>query len=131
MIIPLLDKLPEEAKPLKEDQYHITLLQQYWAKQVTEWSKRCQHLLPESPTRILSKRVFAIERPGRKSWISLVVNQDEWHCYLNAICAHFGIPQNCEPRRVYHVSLANLEGNPFKSVGDINISDFSTAEVIP
>ena len=50
-----------------------------------------------------------------------VRNQSEWQNYLNDLADYLEIPH---VKRYFHVSYANNQnGNPYKSAGDINITD--------
>ena len=50
-----------------------------------------------------------------------VKNQSEWQNYLNDLADYLEIPH---VKRYFHVSYSNNQGgNPYKSAGDINISD--------
>ena len=50
----------------------------------------------------------------------IVVNQNEMQAYLNMITDKLGIPR---VERYFHISVANLTGNPADSIGDINKGD--------
>ena len=137
----LLTQLPEEAKPLPDDKYHVTLMHQYFAAALREQLKvtpkedytLCWQAHPDAqneygdPEAILGERIYRIDRPAQKrsSWIVLCKNQRELGRYVNRVCYKYGLPPNPEPYRVYHVSLANLSGNPFHSVGDVDVSDLA------
>ena len=52
----------------------------------------------------------------RRSWSVELVNQDVMHGYINEVMTMIGGQPNPEPDRVFHISLANLTGNPGDSV---------------
>lgn len=58
-----------------------------------------------------------MEREGKKSLFVLVNEQDALKAYMDNLGPSLGIELQIEPNRVYHVSLANLTGNPMDSVG--------------
>jgi len=74
--------------------------------------------LPPTPPVILGneweERVD--EELGRKSWVAWVENQDELRNYVNQVMGIVGGPPDPEPDRRFHISLANLTGNPGDSV---------------
>lgn len=159
----LLGQLPEEAKPLPPEKFHVTLLHQLWGAELRRAiiSQLCneeglsddgelpspkgdvmlwpnydglcvafngrQSALPKPPPLLLGERVFKVERPHlkRASWIVLCQQQEDFRHYVNKVLLQFGLSPDPEPRRVYHVSLANLKGDPFMSVGDVSVSDLA------
>jgi len=109
--------LPEEAKRLNSDDLHLTLVHQSILKPFEEQLKKIE--LPEPPGIELSLDAQVIERksPGKKSWAVKVDNQEEMREYVKNIMEMLGSPNtNPEPERVFHISLANLSGNPHDSV---------------
>ena len=116
----LIDTLPPEAVPLGDKRLHVTLAHQSVLK---PFKKQLQAMtttgeLPPAPPVILSneweERVD--EELGRKSWVAWVENQDELRNYVNQIMELVGGPPDPEPARRFHISLANLTGNPGDSV---------------
>ena len=66
-------------------------------------------LLPEVEERV-------DEALGRKSWVAWLGNQDEMKDDINQIMEMVVGPPDPEPSRRFHISLANLTGNPGDSV---------------
>jgi len=116
----LINTLPPEAVPLGDDRLHITLAHQSvlkpFRKQLKALAKTGE--LPASPPIILGneweERVD--EELGRKSWVVWVQNQDELRNYVNQVMELVGGSSDPEPDRRFHISLANLTGNPGDSV---------------
>ena len=116
----LIETLPSEAIPLGDDRLHVTLAHQSvlkpFKKQLKAMAKAGE--LPPAPPVILSndweERVD--EELGRKSWVAWAENQDELRNYVNQIMELVGGPADPEPERRFHISLANLTGNPGDSV---------------
>ena len=65
-------------------------------------------------------RLGVAEREDNKTAFLIVVNQDEMQAYLDMITDKLGIPR---VERYFHISVANLTGNPADSIGDINKGD--------
>ena len=116
----LIGTLPPEAVPLGDDRLHVTLAHQSvlkpFKKQLKAMAKAGE--LPPAPPVILSndweERVD--EELGRKSWVAWAENQDELRDYVNQIMELVGGSPDPEPERKFHISLANLTGNPGDSV---------------
>ena len=70
-----------------------------------------------------------VSRPdGRITLAVPITNQSEFTQYVNTLCKIAGI-NNPDPNRFFHISVANNQGgDPFKSIGDINVNDFSAKE---
>jgi hypothetical protein len=115
-----LKDLPPEAKPLADDKMHITLMHQSFANDLPHDAK-----FPEHPAILLGEKIFMIKRDKRTSWIVLLAIQGEWRRYVKKVCYENGLSPDPEPYRVYHVSIANLTGSPFDSVGDVDVSDLA------
>jgi len=116
----LIETLPEEAVPLGDDRLHITLAHQSvlkpFRKQLKALAKAGE--LPPAPPIVLGNKweERVNEELGRKSWVVWVENQEELRSYVNQIMELVGGPSNPEPQRRFHISLANLTGNPGDSV---------------
>jgi len=116
----LLQQLPPEAVPLPEDKFHVTLAHQsvlkLYRKQLKQLSK--SGMLPPPPPVILENNVEERidEALGRKSWAVWVENQNDMRNYVNQVMSLVGGPPNPEPDRRFHISIANLTGNPGDSV---------------
>ena len=117
----LLQQLPPEAVPLPEDKLHVTLAHQGvlkpYRKQLKQLSK--EGMLPPPPPAILDVNVEerADEELGRKSWVVWVRNQADLKAYVQDVIQLVGGPPgDPEPSRHFHISIANLTGNPGDSV---------------
>jgi hypothetical protein len=107
--------LPEEAIRISPEDLHVTLLHQSILKPFKEKLKQLE--LPDAPAIILGDEVWERSSMGKKSWAVRLQNQDEMKDYVQHIMELFGSQNNNpEPERVFHVSLANLTGNPKDSV---------------
>jgi len=107
--------LPEEAIRLDKDDIHVTLIHQSilkpFQKQIKEMS------FPDPPPVVLEDDVWERQDMGKMSWAVRLSNQDEMRDYVTQIMELLGSQNtNPEPERVFHVSLANLTGNPHDSV---------------
>ena len=107
--------LPEEAIRLDKDDIHVTLIHQSilkpFRKQIKEMS------FPDPPPVVLEDDVWERQDMGKMSWAVRLSNQDEMRDYVTQIMELLGSQNtNPEPERVFHVSLANLTGNPHDSV---------------
>ena len=117
----LLQQLPPEAVPLPEDKFHVTLVHQSvlkpYKKQLKQLSK--EGMFPSPPAAILDANIEerTDEELDRKSWVVWVRNQAELKAYVqNVIQVVGGPPGDPEPSRRFHISIANLTGNPGDSV---------------
>ena len=107
--------LPEEAIRLGEKDLHVTLIHQSVLKPFRNQIKNME--LPSPPPVILEDDVWNRESMGKKSWAVRLKNQEEMREYVKNIMGLLGSQNtNPEPERVFHVSLANLTGNPHDSV---------------
>lgn len=107
--------LPEEAVRLKKSDLHVTLIHQSILNAFKDQMKSAD--LPEPPEIILDDEVFVRTSPGKKSWAVRLQNQEEMKKYVEEVMRLLGSNNtNPEPERVFHVSLANLTGNPHDSV---------------
>jgi len=113
-------ELPSEAVPLPEDKWHVTLAHQSvlkpYKKQLKAMGKAGE--IPSGPQPALIHEIEerADDELGRKSWVVWLENQDEMKGYVNQIMEMVGGPMDPEPGRRFHISLANLTGNPGDSV---------------
>ena len=120
----LLSTLPLDAVPLPADKWHVTLVHQGILKPYRKELKKLDKagMLPPPPRVIIEP--FISHRVGiapgsdmaRKSWVVWVENQGELATYVNQVMDLVGGPHNPEPLRVFHISVANLTGNPGDSV---------------
>jgi hypothetical protein len=112
----IMQTLPPEAVPLPDERLHVTLAHQSVLKPFRKQLKTME--LPEPPEAILATdwEEKVDEELGRKSWFVELVNQDDMRAYINHIMELVGGALDPEPNRRFHVSLANLTGNPGDSV---------------
>ena len=118
---PLIANLPTDAKPLGDDKLHVTLIHQSILKPYKKILKQMnkEGMLPQPPPVFLDPKVKERSDPtlGRRSWVAWVDNQEELKKYVKDFMAMLGAPkEDPEPKRVFHISLANLTGNPGDSV---------------
>ena len=72
---------------------------------------------PQPPDIVLGDKIYEKTTPEKKSWAVDLVNQDEMRNYVKQVMETLGSDNlNPEPERVFHISLANLTGNPHDSV---------------
>lgn len=121
-VVELQKGLPEEAVPLSEKDLHVTLIHQSILKPFKKVAKKLS--LPVPPNVDLKSEIHRIDRTDRTSWIVLVENQKAMQDYVNSIMVSIGGDPDPEDR-VFHVTLANLTGNPFQSVGDVKQRDIT------
>lgn len=115
-------ELPPEAIRLKRKYLHVTLIHQSILKpfraELKNRSKDYWSIF--APANIVfadGVKVRVDEELGRKSWVLWLKNQDEIIEYTKTIMDNLtGEGFNPEPERRYHVSIANLTGNPGDSV---------------
>jgi hypothetical protein len=101
--------------PLSEDELHITLIHQKILEPYSEALKQLR-LPPLDKPIILKEPPEKLTAPGKESWVAWVENQEVLKDYVNQVMELIGAPPNPEPGRVFHMSLANLTGNPRDSV---------------
>lgn len=108
----VLEKFPD-LKPLSPDKLHVTMLHQKFAKPLAKLT------LPPLAANLTfdPKQVYLIEREGKKSVFVVVNEQEALKQYMAHLGPSLGIELITEPGRVFHVTLANLTGNPADSVG--------------
>ena len=107
--------LPEEAVRLPAEDLHVTLIHQSILKPFRKQIKNMK--LPDPPPIILDHKIFERRAPGKKSWAVKLKNQNEMRDYVSQIMELLGSQTlDPEPDRRFHVSLANLTGDPQDSV---------------
>ena len=79
-----------------------------------------QYPFPDQQHLGVAVREFNSGLVGNMTAFLIVVNQDEMQAYLDMITDKLGIPR---VERYFHISVANLTGNPADSIGDINKGD--------
>ena len=122
--VPPWSDIPMQVIPLPSDRFHVTLAHQSvlkpFKKQLKAMDKAGQ--LPPAPIIELDPNWEERTDPTtqRRSYVAWVVNQAAVGTYLNSIMELVGGPMNVweteMPPRRFHVSLANLTGNPGDSV---------------
>jgi hypothetical protein len=108
--------VPQEAAVVSE--LHITLAK--LSKESRKLFKELKEPIPDAPEVNFEEAVCTVERPGKKAWVRFV--DEAGQKILRDYVLSFGIPDLDEYDRTlrpYHVSLANLTGSKFDSVGDI------------
>ena len=129
-----LNKLPEKvelpwetgatASPqaLEPKNFHVTLIHQSVLKPYKKLLKQiaADNEFPEPPVVELDQsnppKMKVAEDLQRMSWVVNVANQQKMRDYVNLIMKMIGGPLDPEPNRVFHISIANLTGNPGDSV---------------
>ena len=107
--------LPERASRLDSEDLHVTLIHQSILKPFRTELKNLE--LPTAPPIILDDKIFERTSPGKRSWAVKLKNQDQMREYVKKIMELLGSSNtNPEPERRFHVSLANLTGEPKDSV---------------
>ena len=107
--------LPEEATHISKEDLHVTLVHQSILKPFEDKIKEIE--LPTPPPVILEDDVWERTSPGKKSWAVRLSNQKEMKEYVSQVMDLLGSQNNNpEPERIFHVSIANLTGNPRDSV---------------
>jgi len=109
------DTLPEYGVPLEEKDLHVTLIHQSILKPFKKQLKEID--FPPPPSIEIEPRVFQRKSPGKESWATRLLNQDEMRDYVRQVMELLG-SQNTdpEPERVFHITIGNLTGNPHDSV---------------
>lgn len=108
----VLERFPD-LKPLPQDKLHVTMLHQKLAKPLAKLN------MPPLQTELSfnPENIYVVEREGRKSVFVVANEQDALRSYMDNLGPSLGVELQTEPSRVFHVTLANLTGNPADSVG--------------
>ena len=114
----LIVELPQRAVVLPVDKWHVTLIHQSILKPYRKEFKLLEkgQLLPAPPSISIVPSLDRRVSEGKESWVVWVKNQDELKSYVNKVMEIVGGQINPEPTRVFHISVANLTGNPGDSV---------------
>ncbi len=116
----LSHKLPDDAKMLKDEKMHVTLINQHILKPYRPEIKQLfkNNKFPQFSSQI-SLEDDIIEKTnddlGRKSWRLNVKNQQELQDYVDSVMEMLGGDPHPEDR-TFHVTVANLTGNSSDSV---------------
>ena len=114
-ILDMQSVLPDDAILLGEEDLHVTLIHQSILKPFRKQIK--DMTFPPPPPIVLEDDIWERQSLDKKSWAVRLVNQEEMREYVKNIMEMLGSKNtNPEPERVFHVSLANLTGNPHDSV---------------
>lgn len=106
-----------EAVNIPEEHIHVTAIHQSILKPFKKQIKKM--ILPEAPDPILDieNGIQVRQNDDKKSWAVRLKNQEEMREYVKNIMEMLGSDDiNPEPERIFHISLANLTGNPHDSV---------------
>ena len=111
--------LPEQAVLLANKDLHVTLIHQDFLKPFRERLRTMK--FNDAPPVILDTGVIiktdSSQGTEKMSWAINLVNQNEMRDYVAELMEQLGAEiTNPEPERVFHVSIANLTGNPHDSV---------------
>jgi hypothetical protein len=118
----LAEKLPPDANMLPEDALHVTLIHQNVLKPFRQKLKAADLTVIPPPQIVVTDKIYKIERPDRKSWVTVLANQEEMKQYVNRFMKWLGGQPNPE-NRIYHITLANMTGKTNDSVGDVQKKD--------
>ena len=110
----LSQQLPDEAVLLPEDKWHVTLIHQSILRPYRKELKSME--LQPAPAAKLIPEIEERRDGERRSWVVWLENQDKMREYVNQLMEQLGGQPDPEPDRRFHVSLANLTGNPGDSV---------------
>ena len=112
--------LPPLAKPLKEEDLHVTLLGHRALEPHREALKAIREAggIPPGPPIALAPGVEErTDSAGvKKSWVVWIENQQDMRDYVNQVMGMVDGPMDPEPDREFHISIANLTGDPHDSV---------------
>jgi len=107
--------LPEEAVVLAAKDLHVTLIHQSFLKPFRKQIREME--LPRAPAIILDMGTISKTSADKTSWAINLANQNEMRDYVRNLMKMLGSENtNPEPERVFHISIANLTGNPHDSV---------------
>ena len=119
-LYPLVASLPPEAVPLSEEDLHVTLL---GFKPLKPYKKTLKAIrkagdIPSGPPikLMLDVEERIDDASGKRSWVVWLENQQDMKDYVNQVMEMVGGPLDPEPNRRFHISIANLTGNPHDSV---------------
>ena len=138
--------LPPEAKPLADADLHVTLwklnrdtkkiLERYLKDDLLTAEGLFPTVMPQDKIYRAERKEMTLERDGRvvpakKSWFVLVEPYKEFlrcRTIVHGIANLYNIEldEYESTNRPYHISIANLTGRPFDSIGDITWSDAMT-----
>jgi len=112
--------LEADAVFLKEKNLHVTLVHQSILKPFKKVLKKLSkdNLFPTPPSVVFEDKasIRTDTELERKSWVFFVKNQQDLKDYVDKVMDAIGGKKNPEPERKFHVSVANLTGNPGDSV---------------
>lgn len=132
--VPRVD-LPKQARPIRlhgRPAYHVTLISRRALEPIGAWMAQVwPHVTGSvfgSPSPTLGSTLFRAEEPskGRVSWYLEVLNPRGWMAYTGTVTLAIDAQLramgragfvNTDADRLFHVSVANLDGDPMHSVG--------------
>jgi hypothetical protein len=123
----MMEDLPPEANPLSPEHLHVTLIHQDILKPYKAVLKKYS-VVPTIKI-VVTDKIYKITRPKRQSWITVLANQGQIQEYVDLFMESLGGKHRPE-NRIYHVTLANLTGNSFDSVGDVRRADIIGANLV-
>ncbi len=111
--------LPEQAILLANKDLHVTLIHQDFLKPYRKHLKTMK--FDDAPPVILDTGFIvksdSSEGTEKTSWAINLANQSEMRDYVIGVMEQLGAEiTNPEPERIFHISIANLTGNPHDSV---------------
>ena len=121
-IIEQVKKLQNQIKDpsavaLSEADIHVTAVHQSFMKPFRKELKKMRLIDAPEPVLDIDQGIQIKEDGEKKSWAIALKNQEEMREYVKNIMEMLGSQNtNPEPERVFHISLANLTGNPHDSV---------------
>lgn len=132
--VPRVD-LPKHARPIRlhgRPAYHVTLISRHALEPIAAWMAliwpQVTGSVVGSPWPSLGSTLFRAEEPskGRVSWYLEVLNPRGWMAYTGTVTLAIDAQLramgragfvNTDADRMFHVSIANLTGDPMHSVG--------------
>lgn len=132
--VPRVD-LPRHARPIRlhgRPAYHVTLISRRALEPIGAWMAqvwpRVTGSVLGSPSPSLGSTLFRAEEPskGRMSWYLEILNPRAWMAYTGTVTLAIDAQLramgragfvNTDADRLFHVSIANLTGDPRHSVG--------------
>jgi hypothetical protein len=112
--------MPGEAVPLSDKDLHVTLLGYETLEPYREALLAIREAggMPSGPEiKLISDIEERInDASGKRSWVVWLENQQDMKDYVNQVMEMVSGPLDPEPNRRFHISIANLTGNPHDSV---------------
>ncbi len=115
--------VPENLIPLKKDDLHVTLLKlkKEDRKKVKEYVST---LIDADIPDVRFSHGFVVRRDDKESYAAVVHEQLKLRTFVDSIIENCGLEvSDYDKNRPFHISLANLTGSPFDSVGDPTVDE--------